>query len=35
MRQVKFSPLGEIKFGSRDNNVKNEGKSEYYKIYEQ
>ena len=35
MRYVKFSPLGEIKFGSRDNNVKNEGKSDYYKIFEQ
>ena len=35
MQYVKFQPIGEIKFGSRDNNVKDEGKSQYYKIFEQ
>ena len=30
MRYVKFSSLGEIKFGSRDNNLKDDGKSQYF-----
>lgn len=35
LRSANFQYQGEIKFGSRDNNVRDDGGTKYYKLYMQ